>query len=292
MPKVSLNWHKANASTQFDLFNAWRRFGIGLSNSAFLNPLPRLACRTISRHIPAHPTHFLPVPYLEPPHTKLHSPVGAGLLANAVYQSIYPSLTHRIREQARSHKGDAHASTIRPAVRPPRSACDFDLRRPVKPRWPSSDIDLGGKPAGRRFSRAGPWMAHRGGPPNQCRITGTPSLGEVPSGGARALWLLSRSSKVTRRQGGTLSGRDRSNGYVHTPKRATCADPNAPSLPDKLADTRTNPPPHFCTPHPLDLCVWIFAAQNFHTSSKTIPPLYFPATVPLCRQEPCAMSNQ
>ena len=75
---------------------------------------------------------------------KLHSPVGAAvrrfdLLANAVYQSIYPSLTHRIREQARSHKGDAHESTIRPAVRPPRYACDFDLRRPVKPRWPESE---------------------------------------------------------------------------------------------------------------------------------------------------------
>ena len=82
----------------------------------------------------------------------------------------------------------AHASKIRSAVRPPRFA--FDLRRPVKPRWPSSDIDLGGNPAGRRVSRAGPWMAHRGGPPNQCRMTGTPSLGEVPSGGARALCLL------------------------------------------------------------------------------------------------------
>ncbi|PBJ05050.1 hypothetical protein BSF43_39760 [Pseudomonas ogarae] len=41
-----------------------------------------------------------------------------------------------------------------------------------------------------------------------------PSLGEAPSGGAEALWLLSRFSKVTRRQGGTLSGRYRSNGYV------------------------------------------------------------------------------
>jgi hypothetical protein len=29
--------------------------------------------------------------------------VGAGLLANAVYQSASSSLTHRIREQARSH---------------------------------------------------------------------------------------------------------------------------------------------------------------------------------------------
>ncbi|WP_168188505.1 hypothetical protein [Pseudomonas sp. A25(2017)] len=41
-----------------------------------------------------------------------------------------------------------------------------------------------------------------------------PSLGEAPSGGAEALWLLSRFSKVTRRQGGTLSRRYRSNGYV------------------------------------------------------------------------------
>ena len=42
-----------------------------------------------------------------------------------------------------------------------------------------------------------------------------PSLGEAPSGEARALWLLSRFSKVTRRKGGTLSGRYRSNGYTH-----------------------------------------------------------------------------
>jgi len=41
----------------------------------------------------------------------------------------------------------------------------FDLRRPVKPRWPEADIKSGGKPAGRRFSRAGPGMALRGGPP-------------------------------------------------------------------------------------------------------------------------------
>ncbi len=29
-----------------------------------------------------------------------------------------------------------------------RAACDLDLRRPVKPRWPEFDGDLGGKPAG------------------------------------------------------------------------------------------------------------------------------------------------
>jgi len=31
--------------------------------------------------------------------------VGAGLLANAVFQSQQQWLTHRIREQARSHRG-------------------------------------------------------------------------------------------------------------------------------------------------------------------------------------------
>ncbi|PNY76708.1 hypothetical protein C1751_11800 [Pseudomonas fluorescens] len=59
------------------------------------------------------------------------------------------------------------------------------------------------------------------GPPNHWRITGTPSLSEVPSGGARALCLLSRFSKVSRRQGGTLSGRYRRNGYVHNPAALT-----------------------------------------------------------------------
>ena len=62
-----------------------------------------------------------------------------------------------------------------------------------------------------------PWMADRGGPTEQCLTAGMPSLGEAPSGGAKALWLLSRSSKVTRRKGGTNSRRDRSNGYVLMP---------------------------------------------------------------------------
>ncbi len=67
-----------------------------------------------------------------------------------------------------------------------------------------------------------PWMADRGGPTEQCLTAGMPSLGEAPSGGARALCLLWRSSKVSRRKGGTLSGRDRSNGYVHRPRRELC----------------------------------------------------------------------
>ena len=68
---------------------------------------------------------------------------------------------------------------------------------------------------GCRFSRPAPWMARGGGPPNHWRITGTPSLGEVPSGGARAF------CKVSRRQGGTLSGRYLNNGYVPGPTALT-----------------------------------------------------------------------
>ncbi len=73
---------------------------------------------------------------------------------------------------------------------------------------------------GCRFSRPAPWMARGGGPPNHWRITGTPSLGEVPSGGARAFWLLLAGpafrlfSKVTRCKSGTNSSHYRRNGYV------------------------------------------------------------------------------
>jgi hypothetical protein len=58
-----------------------------------------------------------------------------------------------------------------------------------------------GNPAGRR-------------PTDSSLRSGIPSLGEVPSGGARALWLLWGFSKVTRRKGGTVGSRYRSNGYV------------------------------------------------------------------------------
>jgi len=67
---------------------------------------------------------------------------------------------------------------------------DFDLRRPVKHAGRNSAGIWGVNRQGCRFSRPAPWMARGGGPPNHCRITGTPSLGEVPSVGARAFWLL------------------------------------------------------------------------------------------------------
>ena len=67
---------------------------------------------------------------------KLPSPVGAGLPAMTVYQSINLLADLPPSQASQLPQGAAHAWTIRSAVRPPRFACDFDLRRPVKPRWP------------------------------------------------------------------------------------------------------------------------------------------------------------
>ena len=94
---------------------------------------------------------------------------------------------------------------------------DLDLRRPVNHAGRNSIVIWGVNRQGCRFSRPAPWMARGGGPPHHCRITGTPSLGEVPSGGARALCLLWGFSKVSRRKGGTNSRLYRSNGYVLDP---------------------------------------------------------------------------
>ena len=82
---------------------------------------------------------------------------------------------------------------------------------------------------GCRFSRPAPWMARGGGPPNHWRITGTPSPSEVPSVGARAFCLLLRFSKVSRRQGGTLSSRYRSNGYIPNPTVSPARPPSRAS---------------------------------------------------------------
>jgi hypothetical protein len=100
-------------------------------------------------------------------------------------------------------------------------AFDFDLGRPVKHAGRNSTLIWGVNRQGCRFSRPAPWMARGGGPPNQCRIPGTPSLGEVPSVGARALCLLWGFSKVSRRKGETHSGHYKKTGYVHSQKGPT-----------------------------------------------------------------------
>ena len=145
--------------------------------------------------------------------------VGAGL--PAMQTTRYIRKTQLMPSQASQlPQGTAHASLIRSAVRPPRFAFAFDLGRPVKHAGRNSTWIWGVNRQGCRFSRPAPWMARGGGPPNPCRITGMPSLGEAPSVGARAFCLLLRSSKVSRRKGGTISRRYRSNGYVLTPTKS------------------------------------------------------------------------
>ncbi|WP_363809375.1 hypothetical protein, partial [Pseudomonas brassicacearum] len=77
-----------------------------------------------------------------------------------------------------------------------------------------------------------------------------PSLGEVPSGGARAFCLLLRFSKVSRRKGGTLSRHYRSNGYVLDQQnpghlQAAFASKPAPTrkaqTPDSTKGSRSSP---------------------------------------------------
>ncbi len=127
-------------------------------------------------------------------------------------------------------------------------AFDFDLRRPVKHAGRNSAGIWGVNRQGCRFSRPAPWMARGGGPPNHCRITGTPSLGEVPSVGARALWLLWAGpafrlfSKVTRRKGGTISSRYPNNGHVL--RMAETSPPNAPPAPSAPSPTPTSAARH------------------------------------------------
>ena len=74
---------------------------------------------------------------------------------------------------------------------------------------------------GCRVSRPRPWMADGGGPTEQDRSEGMPSLGEAPDVRGQAFWLLWRSSKVTRCKSGTIRSRYRSNGYVHNQKSAS-----------------------------------------------------------------------
>ena len=111
-----------------------------------------------------------------------------------------PSSQHRYQHNSVALNGNHDAK---------RAAVDLDLLlilisgAPLNHAGRNSTGIWGVNRQGCRFSRPAPWMARGGGPPNHWRITGTPSPSEVPSGGARAFWLLLRFSKVTRRKGGT-----------------------------------------------------------------------------------------
>ncbi len=77
-------------------------------------------------------------------------------------------------------------------------------------------------------------------PPDGHRSEGTLSLSEVPYAGAKTFWLLFwRLKKVTRRKGGTLRSRYRSNGYtlktqVQTQSAKSQTNKNARRMPGVL----------------------------------------------------------
>ncbi|MVV49599.1 hypothetical protein EJA72_15340 [Pseudomonas sp. PB120] len=77
-------------------------------------------------------------------------------------------------------------------------------------------------------------MADGGGPTEQCRSEGMPSLGEAPSGGARAFGYLAL-LQVTRRKGGTNSRHHQRNGY--TPNPNPNPNPPRPQLFKVVTDT-------------------------------------------------------
>jgi len=162
--------------------------------------------------------------------------VGASLLAKAMVQ------TANILRHA--HQRD------RSAFRPPRALLIWllILGAPLNHAGRNSILRRRVNRQGCRFSRAGPGMALRGGPPNQCRITGMPSLGEGPSGGARAFCLLLRCSKVRRRKGATLRGRYLANGYVHKIQIDTHTYRAQAPLPQKITSNRQTVKPPTTAP--------------------------------------------
>ena len=111
-------------------------------------------------------------------------------------------------------------------------AFDLDLRRPVKPRWPQAGIAQWAPRHGCRGSRDtamdGRSRRAHGAMPDCGHAEprrGTEWWGKSPFG-----YFWGSFPKVTRRKGGTLSGRNRSNGYAHTPnnpKRASRVDTHA-----------------------------------------------------------------
>ncbi len=110
-------------------------------------------------------------------------------------------------------------------------ALAFDLDLPPLFQRPNAGVAQGAPRQGCRGSRPRPWMADGGGPPEQCRREGMPSLSEAPNGGAKPLVPFSAFGKGTRCKSETASGRDRRNGYVHPQKSpSTIRPPSRASL--------------------------------------------------------------
>ena len=112
-----------------------------------------------------------------------------------------------------------------------RRAFDFDLRRPVKPRWPNADSEAWVNRQGRRFSRTGPWMAHCGGP--RFRMCGRVhrATARCQVMGQERFAYFCALSKVSRRKGGTNFSHIPNNGYI---PRSELTPPNPPCSPTHL----------------------------------------------------------
>ena len=73
-------------------------------------------------------------------------------------------------------------------------------------------------------------MADGGGPTEQDRSEGMPSLSEAPNERGKSALVTFALFKVTRCKGGTNSGRYRSNGYVHQTPNTPNTKPQSPHL--------------------------------------------------------------
>jgi hypothetical protein len=99
-------------------------------------------------------------------------------------------------------------------------AVDLDLRRPVNHAGRNSIVIWGVNRQGCRFSRPAPWMARGGGPPKSLSDYGHTEPGRGAEWWGEGLLLtfgwagIPAFPKVSRRKGGTIGSRYRSNGYV------------------------------------------------------------------------------
>jgi hypothetical protein len=82
---------------------------------------------------------------------------------------------------------------------------------------PNAGVAQGAPRQGCRGSRPRPWMADGGGPPEQCRSEGMPSLGEAPNGGAKPFGSFLAFEKGTRCKSETVISHHRRNGYLPGP---------------------------------------------------------------------------
>ena len=123
-----------------------------------------------------------------------------------------------------------------------------------------------------------PWMADRGGPTEQCLTAGMPSLGEAPSGGARALlvtfgWAGTPGSfpKVTRCKSGTNSRHDPSNGYVHKP--------NKHQRKELCKDSCLSQPRQSSTAPTFDFCCLVRSSNQYSrwcgNTTRCCPPSWY-----------------